>query len=53
MDYQTPDQDLDEIASLILKIPASEINLLTIFKVALRNKPALLLDAIKLFAQMV
>jgi len=47
------DQDLDEIASLILKIPASEINLLTIFKVALRNKPALLLDAIKLFAQMV
>jgi len=50
---QLSDDDLDEIAGLLQKIPPTEINILSIFKVALRNKPALLLDAIKLFAQMI
>ncbi len=50
---QLTDAELDEIAGLLRKIPPTEINILSIFKVALRNKPALLLDAIKLFAQMI
>lgn len=47
------DDELDEIATLLQKIPPDDINIMTVFKVALRNKPALLLEAIKLFAQMI
>ncbi len=47
------DDELDEIATLLQKIPPDDINIMTVFKIALRNKPALLLEAIKLFAQMI
>jgi len=47
------DDELDEIANLLQKIPPDDINIMTVFKIALRNKPALLLEAIKLFAQMI
>jgi len=47
------DHELDEIADLLHNIPPKDINILTVFKVALRNKPTLLFEAIKLFAKMI
>lgn len=47
------DPELDEIAELLHDIPPTEMNILTVFKVALRNKPTLLFEAIKLFAKMI
>ncbi|MFH1213005.1 MAG: NAD(P)/FAD-dependent oxidoreductase [Candidatus Neomarinimicrobiota bacterium] len=50
---QLSDEYYNEIAEMLHKIPPSEVNLLTIFKIALRKKPALVLDAVKLFAKMI
>jgi len=45
------DKDLDDLAANLQGIPAEKLTLLKLFKTAIRNKPSLLLDVIKLFAQ--
>lgn len=44
------DQDLNDIASSLKRLSPEEINLLTVFRVALVNHPRLLFHALKLFA---
>ena len=45
------DQDFNDLADILLKIEPSEISVLTVFKVAVRKKPSLIIDAIKLFSR--
>jgi digeranylgeranylglycerophospholipid reductase len=45
-----PDEYYDEMANLLTNLKPDEITLTKIFKLAVKNKPSLLLDVIKVFA---
>lgn len=48
---QYSDEKLNRLAHELIKIPLTELNLLRIFKIALKSNPKLIFDAIRIFSK--